>query len=425
MAGKSSGLRRDKRHRVLKSGESIRANGKYQYKYLVDGKPKFVYSWKLEPTDPLPAGKKPCLSLRELEKQVEKEIDSPISPLAKKMTVLELAQRYVKTKVDVRPNTKQNYAFVLNLLAKEEFSNKIIANVKTSDAKLFMIKLQEEGKGCSTIKCIRGVLRPAFQMAVDDDMLVKNPFCFQFGGVVVNDAKPREALDEKQMESFLRFVHDDYVYCKYYETMYILFHTGLRISEFCGLTDKDIDFENMIIDVNKQLHRDSKMNLMINPTKTNAGTRKLPMTEDVAKMFMAILQDREMPRFDKGVDGYKGFLFYYKNGLPEVAMHWEHRIKNMKEKYNKLYKLQIPALTPHICRHTYCTNMARAGMNPKTLQYLMGHSDISITMNVYTHLGLNDAKEEMIRMEELNRARDEMKKEGKVKPVSQKMFRVV
>ena len=152
---------------------------------------------------------------------------------------------------------------------------------------------------------------------------------------------------------------------------------------------------------------------------------ELPMTEDVAKMFMAILQDREMPRFDKGVDGYTGFLFYDKNGLPEVAMHWEHRIKHMRDKYNHLYKLQIPALTPHICRHTYCTNMARAGMNPKTLQYLMGHSDISITMNVYTHLGLDDAKEEMIRMQELNMAREELRKEAKIQPTSQKEFRVV
>ncbi len=82
-------------------------------------------------------------------------------------------------------------------------------------------------------------------------------------------------------------------------------------------------------------------------------------------------------------------------------------------------------VSPHICRHTYCTNMARAGMNPKTLQYLMGHSDISITMNVYTHLGLNDAKEEMIKMEELNKARKELMKEGKIKPIEQKIFRVV
>jgi len=61
--------RRDPKHRILRSGESIRADGKYQYKYAVNGKPKFVYSWKLEPTDKLPAGKRPCLSLRELEKQ--------------------------------------------------------------------------------------------------------------------------------------------------------------------------------------------------------------------------------------------------------------------------------------------------------------------------------------------------------------------
>nr|WP_022768948.1 hypothetical protein [Butyrivibrio sp. NC2007] len=119
-------------------------------------KPKFVYSWKLEPTDPLPAGKKPCLSLRELEKQVEKEIDSPISPLAKKMTVLELAQRYVKTKVAVRPNTKQNYGFVLNLLSKEDFSNKIICKVKTSDAKLFLSSCRKTGKAIAQSEMLEG-----------------------------------------------------------------------------------------------------------------------------------------------------------------------------------------------------------------------------------------------------------------------------
>lgn len=86
----------------------------------------------------------------------------------------------------------------------------------------------------------------------------------------------------------------------------------------------------------------------------------------------------------------------------------------------------VPYLTrPHVCRHTYCSNMAKAGMNPKTLQYLMGHSDIGVTMNTYTHLGLEDAKDEMIRMEELNAARAELNKTTGEKPVTQKMFRVV
>ena len=68
----------------------------------------------------------------------------------------------------------------------------------------------------------------------------------------------------------------------------------------------------------------------------------------------------------------------------------------------------MPAVTPHICRHTYCTNMAKLGMNPKTLQYLMGHSDIAVTMNTYTHFGVDDAKAEMERLESEKRARDEV-----------------
>lgn len=64
-------------------------------------------------------------------------------------------------------------------------------------------------------------------------------------------------------------------------------------------------------------------------------------------------------------------------------------------------------------------------MNPKTLQYLMGHSDISIIMNVYTHLGLDDAKNEMIRLEELEQARKEVEKTEGTKPLKQNMFKVV
>ena len=100
-----------------------------------------------------------------------------------------------------------------------------------------------------SIHNIRGVLRPAFQMAVDDDILVKNPFAFQLAGVVVNDSVTREAISREQMRRFLKFVHDDVVYCKYYEVVYILFHTGMRLSEFCGLTHKDIDLKNRTVNI--------------------------------------------------------------------------------------------------------------------------------------------------------------------------------
>ena len=179
----------------------------------------------------------------------------------------------------------------------------------------------------------------------------------------------------------------------------------------------------------KRLCREMCSFLGIESTKTNAGTRKLPMTEEVFRCFQAILEDREAPRVEKMVGGYTGFLYLDKNGMPEVAMHWEHRFNHAVSRYNEIYREQLPNITPHVCRHTYCSNQAKAGMNPKTLQYLMGHSDIGVTMNVYTHLGMEDAAAEMARMEEVESARREQEKlngvrEGKEKQ-SRKMFRVV
>ena len=84
----------------------------------------------------------------------------------------------------------------------------------------------------------------------------------------------------------------------------------------------------------------------------------------------------------------------------------------------------MPNITLHVCRHTYCSNMAKSGMNPKTLQYFMGHSDIAVTLNVYTHIGLDDAMEELRKLEEMENARRELEK-GQEKPVSQKMFKAI
>lgn len=106
------------KRRVLRAGESVRADGKYQFKYYIEGKPYFVYSWKLEKTDKLPAGKKPCLSLREIEKQIGYDIETQADPLAKRMTVTQLVDRYLATKTGVKLSTQNNYTFVKNILPK-------------------------------------------------------------------------------------------------------------------------------------------------------------------------------------------------------------------------------------------------------------------------------------------------------------------
>lgn len=125
------------------------------------------------------------------------------------------------------------------------------------------------------------------------------------------------------------------------------------------------------------------------------------------------------------VNGYTGFLFLDDKGLPLVAMHWKHRFNHMVKRDNDIYRVQMPNITPHICRHTYCSNMTKSGMNLKTLQYLMGYSDIGVTLNTYTHLGLEDAEDELRRLEDLQNVRKELERTQGEKPVSQKIFKAI
>lgn len=421
MSSTQSNVRKDKKKRKLRLGETVRADGRYQFKYQLNGKPKFLYSWKLEPTDPLPAGKKPCKSLRELEKDLE--IRSVICPNCDgdKMTVMELVTRYLAIKTGVKPNTRTNYNFVVNALMKDSFSRTPIGKVKMSDAKLWLIKMQSEGRGYSSIHSIRGVVRPAFQMAVDDEILWRNPFNFEMKEVLINDSVKREAVSRKDMRIFLDFLKNDNHYKKYYEAVFILFHTGLRISEFCGLTVGDIDMEHRTINVDKQLQRDLHGKRYIISTKTKAGARLLPMTDEVYQCFAEILRKRKPPKVENIIDGYANFLYYDLNGKPVVAMHWEHRLQYALMKYNKIFRYQLPKITPHVCRHTYCTNMALSGVSAKTLQYLMGHSDISITLNVYTHIKFDDAQKEVElvqqrQQKEMENVRKELEQVGTLRP---------
>lgn len=391
--------RRDNKNRKLWTGESQDKDGRYVFKYTdAFGQRKALYSWRLTETDSTPKGKKKDASLREKEKQLQKELDEGLTPKGGNMTVLELVRKYIGQKRGVRHNTMANYNFVINIIAKEPFGELRIDKVKLSDAKAWLIKLQDDGRGYSSIHSIRGVVRPAFQMAVDDDLIRKNPFAFQLATVVVNDSVTREAITRKQERQFLEFVQSDKHFSKYYEGIYILFKTGLRISEFCGLTVTDIDFDKHCINVDHQLQRTRKMEYVIEETKTESGTRLVPMTEDVEACFKKIIQNRPKPKTEPMIGGKAGFLYLDKNNMPMVALHWEKYFQHIREKYNSIYKVQLPIITPHVARHTFCSNMAKSGMNPKTLQKIMGHSDIGVTLNTYTHVDFEDMKEEMQRV---------------------------
>lgn len=409
--------RRDSKNRILRTGESQDPDGRYKYRFWdIDGKRKTIYSWRLVSTDEIPYGKRDQKALRDQEKEICRDLNDDILVESSDFTVLRLVQRYTSLRIGIKPTTRAGYNTVIHLLEKDPFGHKPVKKVRLSDAKAWLVKLQQvDRKSFSTIHTIRGVVRPAFQMAVDDDFIRKNPFEFQLVPLLFNDTGSREAISNQQEKTFLDFVKNDAHFCRYYDGIYILFKTGLRISEFTGLTISDLDMEKRLINVNHQLQRVGT-DIYISTTKTNAGTRILPMAEDVYETFERILKKRPKMKVEPMIDGYSGFLFFDKDGHPMVGLHWEHYFKFAINKYNRLHRVQLPRITPHVCRHTYCSNMAKLGMNPKVLQYLMGHSDISITLNTYTHLKLEDATDELQKMSKKQADLDqEMKKLGIIK----------
>ena len=377
--------RRDNKGRILRTGESQRKDLIYQYRYTdIRGKRRTIYSSNLS-------------ELRKKEAEILKQLSEGIDYAAGQITVIALVERYIRLKQGTRYNTKVGYKFVLNIIKKEDFGYRQIRDIKVSDAQAWMIKLHDDGRGYSTLTSVRGVIKPAFQMAYNEDAIRRNPFDFKLVDVVPNDSQKRIALTDEQQEIWMNFIREDKTYSKYYDEFVVLLGTGMRVSEFCGLTKDDLQFSERRIRVDHQLVRERGGKYYVEKTKTECGCRFIPMTDEVYRSLLNILERRKKVAKEFIVDGYSGFLLLDKNDHPKVALHIENEMRWAMKKYSKLHPDKpLPHITPHVFRHTFCTNMANKGMDVKHLQYIMGHSDVSVTLNVYTHANYDLAAEQML-----------------------------
>ncbi|MEE0467038.1 site-specific integrase [Holdemanella sp.] len=373
--------RKDTKGRVLKNGEYQEENGRYVFKYYVDGKRYVIRSWKLVKSDKVPDGKRDGLCLRDMEKNIQFKLNECVKFEGANLTVSELVEKYDQQKLGIRKNTMVGHTTVRRYLEKDPFGKKKIETVRIIDAKQFMIQLKEEGKSYSTLCSYRGVIRPAFRMAVDDELISRNPFDFPISDIMMNNAVKRDALTNDEQKRFLKFVKENSHFSKFYEGFYILIHTGMRISEFCGLTYKDVDFKRMTITISKQLQYHGANNYWIEKCKTNSGLRTIPIPKndiELMRCFKTLCSQARMRKNQPEVDGIKGFLYLSEAGKPLVAFQWAKKFEYAILHHNRIYKKELPKITPHICRHTYCSNMIKAGVNPKVVQYLMGHSSSEI-----------------------------------------------
>lgn len=375
--------RKDNKGRVLKDGEGQRPDGRYYYRYKgLDGKRKYVYDMDLN-------------SLREKERQINRDIDDRI--YSNELTMNECFDRYMETKVDLREGTRHKYNLEYDRWIRETwFGNRQVSSIKKSDVLLFY-KEKSATLANGTIRCLNKYIHSALEMAVEDDLIRKNPA----DGCIKDyqGAEPRQAMSKEDTLKFLEYAERNPCGKDYLLAVKIMLGTGLRVGEVTGLTWEDIDFKNKQLNVDKQftlIAGGGKHEYHISTPKTKSGIRKVPMSDDIVEMMHKHKTETYFQSLKHGtsVDGYKGFVFHTRTGLPVLPNRINDYLAKVVKSYNDTHEDKLPKISCHTMRHTFCTRMAELGINPKTLQYIMGHSKYDTTADIYITETENHAQEE-------------------------------
>lgn len=392
-----SGKRRDTKGRLLRTGESQRPDGKYEYKYIdAKGVRRSLYSWRLVESDKLPAGKYGCAPLRDMEAKVIRDTQDGINSfVASRMTLNDFWNDYIANKYELKQSTRTNYIYTYEKYIKNELGKRSIASIRYSDIKKFYGRLLQSGFKANSVEIMQTILHPVFGVALRDGYIRINPT----DGVIAElkrshdwEKPKRHALTVPEQEAFVSFVTHSPTYSHWMNLFTVLLGTGMRIGECLGLRWQDCDFEEKIISVNHcliyRVQENGKMKFMVTTPKTKAGTRIIPMFKEVKR---ALLSERAK-QMEHGftvseIDGYSGFIFqnrFQEAMSPHVVNRAIYRIiKAYNLDAEKSGAIKLPHFSAHNLRHTFCTRFCENERDIKVIQEIMGHRNIETTMDVY------------------------------------------
>lgn len=414
--------RKDKKGRVLRTGESQRADGRYEYKYTdAMGVRRSVYSWRLVETDRLPEGKHKCESLRSIEERLHRDfVDGIDSYQALTMTLDDCYKMRMRATTKLKPKTIRNIEDMYKLYIQPRFHHVKISSIKPSMVMGFYLDLVgKRGLAPSSVLLVHTNLSAILNFAKENDIIRKNPATTAMGMLKdQNDDfwsyKPRKALTIEQQQEIAQFFRVRMEKCmnekvgknffrKYMlvaSMVNVIIGTGLRIGELTGLTWADCDFTNGEIDVNhelQELRENGKTRLSITQPKSKSSKRQIGMSQNVRKTLMTVksLQEEKGYAPSIEIDGYSGFVFRKENGSPFKPLLVQRDLRRILSEYTKeeierakkecREPILIDSISPHIFRHTFCSRLIEAGAALEWLHVVMGHKDSRITEHIYIH----------------------------------------
>lgn len=396
--------RTDNKGYVLCVGEYQDKSGRYCFKYTdLDKKRHAVYALTLK-------------ELREKEKQIEKDQEDGIDNTRGNMTLNQLFQEYLDLKTDLKKSTRCNYQASWNSTIRDSDIGKMkISKINKVHIQKFYSALSKQGLAANTIKFYHNLICASLEFAVETDAIRKNPAKGAKKGIG-GTKKEKSAMTVLEQEKLLDFVKNNKQYCVYHPLMVFALSTALRIGELTGLRWSDVDLKENIIHIRQQLiyrNLGDGCRFHVQDLKTEAGRRDIPLTVSARK---SLIKQKELAfllgtKQKKEIDGITDFVFLNSLGNPYATNAINFMLKNIVNAYNRLEQTiadrekreseLLPHISAHILRHTACTRMAESGIDPKTLQYIMGHSSIAVTMDIYNHVDATRVKNEMEKAEDV------------------------
>lgn len=382
--------RKDNTNRVLKTGEYQQKDGTYRFSwYDKTGKRHYRYAKTLE-------------KLREIEKDILR--DSLDGIQENSLTINDVYERWKSIKRGLRTNTFRNYTYMYDAFVRDKLGRMKITSVKKSDVRAFYIHLKEQlNIKVNTIDTIHTVLHQVFEVAVEDEYIRYNPSdraLAELRRTYTDDYRVVRALTHQEQDLFEDFLKRRRKDSHWRAVFITMLYTGMRVGELAALRWCDIDFENNLIDVNHDVVYYKRNDVAgcgyeIHKPKTKAGCRKIPMLPIVREVLLDEKEKNEFLEVDQSytLDGYSGFVFINREG----KIYNQHDLNRALDRIQRDCNLEqidkyhdkavlLPSFTNHWLRHTMATRMVEAGLSPKTIQAILGHSDITTTMNIYAEI---------------------------------------
>lgn len=369
--------RKDTKGKVLKEGESQRKDGRYQYRITtITGKRITVYADNLK-------------DLRQKEQELLVKVALRKNLNGSTTSVFELAQKYFNIHEESwKKGTVRNHKRYLKVISECEFGQRKISDIKYSDALLWAKELYTSGYSFGMVNSVLSLVRPSFNLACKENLIDSNPFSFELSEVASRPHSEKYILTDDEYKKLIGFIKESpsKVYRKRLDEIIILYETGIRVSELCGLTLKDVDLVNNKITIDHQLQWSYEDKYYIETPKSKSGNRVIPLSPIASDCFRNIIENRPLLKTEPMVDGYVGFLFLTNRGNPQMGKHVNQHLDTIITNYNTTHEEKLPHITPHTFRHTFCSRMIVSGMDVKSVQYLMGHASAQMTLEVYSHV---------------------------------------